>query len=142
MTLTRCALMLTTAGVLAAQPCAAAADTAAWDEPRLPAFAGLSIRMPLGNTKAALPSARLQLTTSYHLRDDRTGSVQTLKANGLEIGASARGTPSLYLNGQSTAEIKEKVRLSGSSDTATIVLGVALVVVGVLVIANLNTLSD
>ena len=143
MTVTRCALILTAAGALTAQPCAAATTSGGWDERRMSTFAGLNVRMPLGSPKLTRPSARLQMTTSYQLRDSRTGSVQMLKAEGLEIGASARGAPTLFLNGQSTAQMNEKLRLSGqNSNTAAIVLGVALVVVVGVVIANLNTLSD
>lgn len=143
MTFARRALMLTAAGVLTAQPCAAAMPSPAWGELQMFTFAGLNVKVALGNAKASRPSGRLQLTTSYHLRDASTGSVQTLKTDGLEIGTSARGAPKLYLNGQDTAEMREKLRLSGpNSDTTSIVLAVALVVVGVVVIANLSTLSD
>jgi hypothetical protein len=133
----------TAAGVLAAQPCAAAAGPGHFGEGRIASFAGVNVRMPLGQAGRNRPSARLQLTSSHHMRDARTGSVRTFKAKGLELGADRNGAPALYLNGQTTAEIKERAGLASSTpDTVWMVFGVALVAVGVLVISNLDGLSD
>lgn len=101
------------------------------------AFAGLNVRMSLGESRPARPSARLQLTTSYNVRDVRTGSVRTFQAKGLEIGAAGNGAPTFYMNGQTLAELQENLRLSGStSDTVWIILGVTLVAVTVLVLST------
>jgi hypothetical protein len=143
MTKTGYALGLAAIGTLVAQPCIAATQSAETDERRMAAFAGLNVRIALGASKPARPAARLQLTSSYHVRDARTGSRQTLKAKGLEIGVARNGTPALYMNGQNAAEIKNKAGLSSSTpDTVWIIFGVALVAVGVLVISNLDGLSD
>jgi len=100
-------------------------------------FAGLNVRMSLGGAKRARPSARLQLTTSYDVRDTRTGSIKTFKVQGLEIGAGRNGAPAFYINGQSTAQMQKKLRLSSStSNTVWIVAGVALVAVAVLVLVS------
>ena len=137
------AVAITAAGILAAQPSVTAAQTAGVDERRTSAFAGLNVRMELGGAKPAKPFARMQLTSSYHVRDARTGSLQTLKAQGLEFGAAQNGAPTFYLNGQSTSQLKERNQLSGSTpDAVWIGLSVALVVVGVMVISNLDGLNE
>lgn len=137
MTFVKCALTITAAGILAAQPCAAASSSAGWTEHRMSTFAGLNVRMSLGGAKRARPSARLQLTTSYDVRDTRTGSIKTFKVQGLEIGAGRNGAPAFYINGQSTAQMQKKLRLSSStSNTVWIVAGVALVAVAVLVLVS------
>jgi hypothetical protein len=131
------ALAMTVAGLLTAQPCAAASYAAGWGERKISAFAGINVRMPLGQARAARPSARLQLTTGYSIRDVRTGSVRRLKAQGLEIGAGGDGAATFHMNGQSKAELQKKLGLSGStSNTVWIILGVTLVAVGVLVLSN------
>jgi hypothetical protein len=137
----KCAVAMAAAGLLAAQPCAAAPDPAGWSERRTSAFAGLTVRMSLGEAGPARPTARLQLTTSYDMRDARTGSVETLKAKGLEIGAAANGTPAFYLNGQNSADVQKKLGLSGSTgETVLIIFGVTLLAVGVLVLSSSSEL--
>jgi hypothetical protein len=137
------AIAATIAGFLAAQPCAGAYDPGSYGEGRMSSFAGVNVRMPVGKISRARPSARVQLTTAYSIRDVRTGAVETLKAKGLEIGATRKGVPALYLNGQNTAEMQEKFRLSSSTpDSVSVILGVALLAVGVLVITNLDSLGD
>ena len=136
MTFLKYALAAAAAGLLAAQPCAAASNPRAWDERRISAFAGVNLRMPLGEA-GARPSARLQLTTSYDARDARTGSVRSFRMQGLELGAGRSGSPSLYMNGRTSAQVREQLRLSGSTgDTVWIVFGVTLVAVAVLVLSN------
>ena len=127
---TRVALIMV-AGALIAQPCAASDYREARPtQQQSSAFAGISVRLPLGQAQQAKPTARLQLTTSHTLRNDWTGASQTFKAQGLEIGGTKDGKPALYLNGQSTAEMQEKLRLSSSTpDAVWIVLGVGLVAV-------------
>ncbi|HLL58814.1 MAG TPA: hypothetical protein VK391_02865 [Allosphingosinicella sp.] len=135
MTLLKSAIAVAAIGLLAAQPCAAATGSAAWSDGRMSAFAGANVRLPLGGAKAARPSARLQLTTSYNVRDARTGAVQSFRAQGLEFGATGNGAPTFYMNGQSTAQMQKKLQLSGSTkNTVLIIFGVALVAVTVLVL--------
>jgi hypothetical protein len=139
MTLLKSAIAVAAIGLLAAQPCAAATGSAAWSDGRMSAFAGANVRLPLGGAKVARPSARLQLTTSYNVRDARTGSVQSYKSQGLEFGATRHGAPTFFMNGQSTAQIQKKFGMSGSTmNTVWIVLGVALVAVSVLVLVSFD----
>ena len=133
----RYAVAMTAAAFLAAQPCAAAAEPRSTSETRVSTFAGINIRMPLGKAERTRPSARLQLTTSYSVRDVRTGAIRTIRPHGLEIGAAGNGAPAFYLNDQNRVEMQERLRLSGSTpDVVWIVLGVGLVAVVVLLAAS------
>ncbi len=118
------------AGMLMAQPCAASdVRDAQATQRQSSAFAGLNVRLPLGQAQKAKPTARLQLTTSYRFRDERTGVTQTFRAQGLEIGGAKGGKPTLYLNGQSTADMQKKLGIGGTGTTLLIVGGIVLVLV-------------
>jgi hypothetical protein len=121
------------AGMLVAQPILASELHDGQTQRQSSAFAGLNIRLPLGEAGKAQPSARLQLTTSNTLRDERTGASHTFRAKGLEIGGSKGGKPILYLNGQSAADMQKKLNLGGTGTTLLIVGGVVLVLVVVAV---------
>lgn len=131
------AAALVAAGVIALQPCAAAEDFRDFNPThrRTSAFAGVNVRLPLDARTQAKPPARLQLTAAYSAMDARTGAIQTLKGQGLEIGAGAKGKPALYLNGQSTAEMKQKLEL-GSTGTTLLVVGGLLLVLLVVAAAS------
>ena len=95
------------------------------------AFAGVRLRMPLGG-EAARPQVRLQLAPAYAVRDARTGTVESVRAEGLEIGLGRGGRPDLYLNGQASRDLKPKLSVKGSTGTTLLIVGgvlVALVVV-------------
>ena len=135
---TQVAAMLA-AGMLVAQPCAASDLRNGQSMQRQSsAFAGLNLRLPLGQARQAKPTARLQFTTSQTLRDERTGATQTFKPQGLEIGGAKGGKPMVYLNGQSTADVKKKLGVGGTGTTILIVGGVVLLVV---VVAALSSFS-
>jgi hypothetical protein len=93
------------------------------------AFAGLNLRLPLGQSGKAKPTARLQFTTAHSFREGRTGATQTWKAQGLEIGGAGPGKPVFYLNGQSTADLQKRLNANGTGKTLLIVGGVVLVAV-------------
>ena len=123
--------------MLAAQPCAAADFNTTERGPavtRTSAFAGLNVRVPMGRTPGAKPSARLQLTTAYTLQDLRTGSMKTYKAQGLELGTGALGKPAFYMSGQEISRKNvEKLKLGGTGNTVLYVVG-GVVVVGVILL--------
>jgi hypothetical protein len=125
----RVAAMLA-AGILAAQP-GVAADFQDFQATHreVSAFAGVNVRLPIGHSQRARPTARLQLTTSHTVRDARTGAAQTFRAGGLEFGAARGGKPSLYLNGQNTDDLQRRLNASGTGKTLLIVGGVVLVLV-------------
>jgi hypothetical protein len=129
---TRLTAMLA-AGMLVVQPVVASEVRDAQTRRQSSAFAGLNIRLPLGETRKANPTVRLQLTASHTLRNERTGATQTFRAQGLEIGGSKGGKPTLYLNGQSAADMQKKLNLGGTGTTLLIVGGVVLVLVVVAV---------
>jgi hypothetical protein len=125
------------AGMLIAQPCAASDARGSQPTQRQSsAFAGLNVRLPLGQARKAKPTARLQLTTSHMFRDERTGATHTLRAQGLEIGGTKGGKPTLYLNGQSTADIQKKHNIGGTGSTLLVVGAVVMVLVVVAVAAS------
>jgi hypothetical protein len=125
------------AGMLIAQPCAANDVGNGQSTLRQSsAFAGLNVRLPLGQAQKARPTARLQFTTSQTLREERTGATQTFKFQGLEIGGAKGGKPTLYLNGQSAADMEKKLCLGGTGNTLLIVGGVVLLVAVVAVVAT------
>lgn len=115
----------------AAHPAVAASDRQdlAASQRTPSAFAGLSLRLPLGGRAAEKPFVALQLTTTYDIRDARTGSRETVRPRGLEIGPRQDGRPALFLNGQDTAAMRHGLNLSGGTSTLLIVGGVLVVVV-------------
>jgi hypothetical protein len=119
------------AGFIAAQPCAAASG---YSERSSSAFAGLNIRMPLGEARAR-PVARLQFTAGYNLRDVRSGSTETFRAKGLEIGAARNGKPNFYLNGHSTADMQRRFGANGSTGSTLLIVGGVLLAVVVIAVA-------
>jgi hypothetical protein len=123
-------------GVLAAQPIAAAdlAPERGPMEMRQSAFAGLNVRVPMGRSPAARPSARLQLTTAYTFRDVRTGSMRTMKPHGLELGTGPTGAPAFFAGGQQLSQKNvEKLKLGGTGKTVLYVVG-GIVVLGVVLL--------
>ena len=126
----RHAAAVTAAFFLCSQPCLAADDLrdAAAAERRTGAFAGLSVRLPLGQAAPAKPVARLQLTTVHHMRDRETGAIRHMRAPGLELGAGQSGKPVLTLGGQRADDMQRRLGVGGSTTTVLIVGGVLLVV--------------
>jgi hypothetical protein len=119
---------------LAPIPCRAAEDIRTTAAPaRQPAaFAGASIRLPLGQKDRARPVARL-----------RAGIVDPGSRAGLELGLTRRGKPEMFVAGHSASAVRERMKLNGSTGSTTwIVFGVVLLAVGVLVITNLDSLGD
>ncbi len=124
-------------GMFVAQPCAASNLRDGQVMLRQSsAFAGLNVRMELGQARKAKPTARLQFTTSHTFRDERSGATQTFRAQGLEIGSTKGGKPTFYLNGQSTADMQKKHNIGGTGTTLLIVGGVLLVLVVAAVAAS------
>jgi hypothetical protein len=73
------------------------------------------------------------------MRDVNTGAVRTFKAQGLEIGATRTGEAAFYLNGQSKAEIEQRLGLFGRMHPAAeIILAVGVVAFGVYLVATLD----
>jgi hypothetical protein len=132
------------AGVLAAQPCAAAEDypEAGARERRASAFGGLNLRVPIGGTDAGKPSARLQLAAASTVRDMRSGSTSTARAHGLEFGTDAEGRTAFYMGGQNTAEMKTKLGVGGSTTTIIVAGGVLLLLLVLLAASQVPPQPD
>jgi hypothetical protein len=118
------------AAALVAQPCGAAPLT----EGGVSAFAGVRLRLPLGGAPAR-PQMRLQLAPAYAVRDARTGAVETVRPDGLEIGLGRGGRPGLYLNGQRGGDLKAKLAVKGSTGTTLLIVAGVLVVLVVVAAA-------
>lgn len=126
----------TAALLLMVQPCLAAQNNFAAPETRTAAFAGLQLRLPLGQKERAKPVARLQLSSAYYAHTRSGAFVQTHRPSGVELGAGKAGKPALYIGGQGTAEIEKKLNVGGSSSTLLIVGGVLLVVLVLAAVAS------
>lgn len=114
--------------MLMSGPCLAADDFRVTGDPqhRMAAFAGASIRVPMGNG-VGKPTARLQLTMIHSYEDRQSASPsRTFRPAGFELGASGKKAPALFLNGQDLAQTKRKLGANGSSKTWLIVGGVLL----------------
>jgi hypothetical protein len=70
----------------------------------------------------------------------RTGSVETLKAQGLEIGGAKDGKPTLYLNGQSTADTQKKLGIG--TGTALLIAGGAVLVLLVVAMSSFSIFPE
>ena len=123
---------------LIAQPCLAAEPMhySTGSGARPAAFAGVQVRVPLRYKSTTKASARLQLGSAYYTRAQSGALVQTGRSVGLELGAGKTGKPALYIGGQDSAEMKEKLNLDGTTTTLLIVGGVVLVVVALAAVAS------
>ena len=116
---------------MAAQPCLAADDMrdAGAGERRSSAFAGLSVKVPVGRSGGSRETtARLQISTVHETRDARSGSVRSFRPAGLELGLGAKGKAALYLNGQETKAIERKLGIGGSTTTLIVIGGIVVLV--------------
>lgn len=123
--------------LLAAQPCFAAGDLRSTGavERRSGGFAGMTIRVPMGQQDARA-SARLQLATVNHSYDRESRlSGRSSQAAGFELGLSGSAKPALYIGGRNAAEVQRKLQIKGSGTTILLVGGVVLL--SVLLLASL-----
>jgi hypothetical protein len=114
--------------LLMAQPCLAAdpAPNYGAQETRPAAFAGLHVRLPLGQKQRAKPTARLQLSSAHYARD-QAGAAFTIKhGSGLELGAGKAGKAALFIGGRDTAEMKEELNIGGGTTTTVLLVGAAV----------------
>ncbi|HZF96388.1 MAG TPA: hypothetical protein VEZ20_16115 [Allosphingosinicella sp.] len=122
------------AAMLVAQPCFAAGafqgDGAS--ERRSGAFAGVRLRLPLGEGNPERPSARLQLTTSHEYRNAAGATVRTIRPDGVELGLRERGAVSWRIGGQDIGRRDERLGINGSTKTL-LTIGVIIVAVVVLI---------
>jgi hypothetical protein len=116
---------------LMAQPCLAAdsAHNYGAQETRSAAFAGLHVRMPLGQKQRAKPTARLQLSSAYYTRDQAGAAFTIQPGSGVELGAGKGGSAALFIGGRDTAEMKEELNIGGGSTTTLVVVGGVVLVV-------------
>lgn len=123
---------------VATQPCAAADDfrDIGGTERRSAVYGGATVRIPLGGAGRTKPSARLQLTSIHTSRNESSGAVRTFRPAGIELGAAGKGAPTLFINGQSSAEVEKKLGIGGSTVTTVLIVGGILLVLAVVAAAN------
>ena len=127
---------------LAARPCLAAEDMISDRnglEVRRDSFAGLNVSMAFGGAKPRQATARLQLTSVTKVWGPySSGSVQTHRPRGLELGFDKAAAPVFYVGGQDTATLEQKLGVRGRTGTVLLIVGgVALIVL--LVVAAKET---
>lgn len=120
------------------QPALAAQDfrDAGAGERRSGAFAGVSLRVPLGAEEKARPSARLQLTSDHRYRT--ADGVRTHRPAGLELGADGLGKPEIFFNGAKLSDAERRMGLSGIGDWVLPAVLLTAVVVGVVLLTDGN----
>jgi hypothetical protein len=91
------AALLAAQMTIAAEP-ALAADLGGRDTPQMGAFAGVRLRMPLGDGARQRVQAGLTLTPILHVRDS-AGAVRTRFGHGLELGVAQNRPLELSLAG-------------------------------------------
>lgn len=127
-------------------PCLAADDFRAPTnlERHSSTFAGATIRLNVGQRGKLKTTARLQLGAVHELRGSGGYSPMLRRQHsGLELGLGRGAKPEFFIGGRSTKALPERLSLGGpSGSTVGIVFAVALVAVGLLVITNLNDLSE
>lgn len=121
------------AAMLAAQPAAAADDfrERRGAETRTGAFAGFSLRVPMGEGRTERPRARLQLTTTASVRE-AGGATTTRYAPGIELGSSRRHGVALSIGGTDVRQVDQRLGLSGSRTTTILIVGGVVLAVLVL----------
>jgi hypothetical protein len=115
---------------LAPAPCLAADDArdAGSGGHAVAAFAGASLRLPLGGGAAAKPSTRLQLTTVHYRADRRSSFLRGHRSAGLELGMADGRKPALFLMGEDVAQMKRRLGIGSGSTPLYILGGVAVAV--------------
>lgn len=125
--------------MMAAQPCLAAGDSldGGMPERTTAAFAGAVFKLDLrGASGLAKPTARLQLglTHSYSDPGSRRPAV-VCRLSGLELGASAKGKPALFMAGQELTGQNERLEFGGSTGTTVLIAGGVVLALLLVVVA-------
>ena len=128
---------------LSAQPAMAAADHGGLESgaSRRGAFAGAAYRLEFG-ARSRQPSARLQLGMRSVAADSQSAAAfNTRHVPVLEYGMGGRENGTIFIAGQSKAEMEQRLGLAGRTNTGEILLGVGLVVVLVYAVCCLKLLD-
>ncbi len=117
--------------MLSAQPCLAADDFRSIGavERRSGAFAGMTLRVPMGRQDVGA-TARLQLATVHQAYNPESRlSGRSWRASGLELGLSGSAKPTFYIGGRNASEVQKRLKMDGSGTTVLLVGGVVLLAV-------------
>ena len=126
---------------LSAQPALAGTDHRGLEngESRRSAFAGAAFRVEFG-ARSRPPSTRLQLGMRS-VAGDSQSAFNTRHVPVLEIGMGGRQNGTLFIAGQSRAEVEQRLRLTGRMNTGDILLAAGLVVVLIYAVCCLTLLD-
>ena len=124
------------AGLVAAQPCAAAELEAGDGSRRSGMFAGAYVRVPLGPRGPAREEARAGLSfasTHVYRGADASGGERRLQADIVDIGMFRSGRPSLMVAGRQLVDERGRLSLKdgGGVPTWAIVVGAVVLAAGV-----------
>ena len=111
--------------MLLSQPALAAEPAGSGGTTHTGAFAGIQLRMNLGQSKRTAPTARLRLGMTHHVGDLRSGT-RALDGGAIELGLTRLGRPDLFVGGQSVRGIRQRYGLAPLA-TALVVVGGAAV---------------
>ncbi len=141
----RAAVLLSlVSGAALTQPALAAEDHRLhqFEETRTSAFAGLRLRVETGpRAKPQPPRFGIGLRSISTARHSEA-PMRIAHAPLLELGVGGREGGSLFLGGQKSPDLERRLGVDGRVRSTAIVIGtVALVVVGLIVITNLDGLD-
>lgn len=123
------------AGLLIAQPASAHTAYAAQFERSASAYAGLSVRVPLGAEAKGKPLMRLQVRLDAAQRRPVLDRLPDLRPRGLELGLLENRKLALFVDGRSMADAPAKLGLGGSSGQTVLIVGGVLLAVVVIAVA-------
>lgn len=125
--------------MLAAQPGHAAEDMRTADGvTQRAAFAGVGIRMALGQSRPAVPTARLRIgMTNYSNGIRVTGGLSD--ASAVELGFSGRGKMDFYVAGQRLTDIQHRLGVAPAAAALLAIGGLGLGAVAVSELVNDDT---
>ena len=115
------------------------------DAQRTGAYAGVNLRLDLGQTPRPRPVARIAMGLTQETRGSG-GAQQGMRRNAvpaLELGLKKSGGPELFMAGQSTARLEQRLGARGLGlGTVETVALVAAVAFGIYLVISLDDLGD
>jgi hypothetical protein len=118
--------------MLASQPALAADTQAGTGLRQTAAFAGLSVRMGLGE-RSTTPVARLKLSLDQ-VQGGTLSGWQRVNGQSLELGFSRKGKTELYFAGQSLSGLQQRF---GIAPLTAVVVGIGALGVGAVAVSEL-----
>jgi hypothetical protein len=110
---------------------------------RTGAYGGVNLRLEFGRNRRPTPVARIAVGLTQEARASGDASARRNAVPALEVGLTRSGGPELFVAGQSTARIEQRLGARGLGlGPVEIVFAVALTAVTILVVSGLDDLGD